>query len=452
MTATDDINISVIGMGYVGLASGLGYASHGYRTTITDIHISRVVNLNNGKVPFFEPLLEGLVNYEIERGMLCASTNNIETIQKSNVTFICVGTPSMHDGSADLKFVKEVAKDVGTAIKDKHEYHVVVVKSTVLPCTTEDIILPIVEKWSGKKGGTDFGIIMNPEFLRQGQAVHDSLHPDRIIIGQRDERAGEMIHRIYEGYTDEKGNAVPILHVEIKAAELIKYAANSLLATKISFANEFSRICERFNIDVYDVMKGAGLDSRINPMFLNAGCGFGGSCFPKDVNAIVSMARGMEVETPIMEAVLHTNDLQPMHFVSIIEDVVGGLEGKIIAFLGLSFKPDTDDIRETRALPIMQKLYLEGARIRAYDPQAIDRFRSLTDLPIIYADSIEEALDGADFAVIQSDWKDFRDIEPATFIQLLKEPVVIDGRRTFDPGVMEMAGITYRAIGWKNMK
>ncbi len=450
MTEADDINISVIGMGYVGLASGLGYTSHGYRTTITDIISSRVENLKKGIMPFFEPHLQGLVNKEVESGMLRASTNNIETIRESNVTFICVGTPSLHDGSADLKFVREVAKDIGIAIRDKREYHVVVVKSTVLPCTTESIVLPVVEEFSGKKAGDEFGIIMNPEFLRQGQAVHDSLHPDRIIIGQMDDRAGEMVHRIYEGYTDEKGDPVPILHVEIKAAELIKYAANSLLATKISFANEFARICEKFNIDVYDVMKGVGLDSRINPLFLNAGCGFGGSCFPKDVNAIVSMAEAIEVETPIMEAVLHTNDIQPMHFVSIIEDVVGDLEGKVVAFLGLSFKPDTDDVRETRALPIIQKLYLEGARIRAYDPQASDRFRSLTDLPITYTDSIEEALDGADFAVIQSDWNDFRNIEPATFKRLLREPVVIDGRRTYDPKEMKSAGITYRAIGWKN--
>jgi UDPglucose 6-dehydrogenase len=327
---------------------------------------------------------------------------------------------------------------------------VVVTKSTVVPGTTEDLVRPVVEEHSGKKAGVDFGLVMNPEFLRQGQAVHDSLYPDRIVIGEMDEKAGAIIHEIYSNYKNDQGESVPILHVEIKAAELIKYAANSLLATKISLANEFARICEKFNIDVYEVMKGVGLDFRINPMFLDAGCGFGGSCFPKDVNAIVALAKTIDVETPLMDAVLYTNDLQPMHLVEIMKDTVGGLDGKTVAFLGLSFKPDTDDTRSTRALPIIEKLYEEGATVKAYDPKAYYKFKPLTDLPIGYMDTLEEALEGADFAVVQSDWQEIKDVKPETFKQLLKTPIVIDGRRSYDPEAIKAGGVEYKGIGWKN--
>jgi UDPglucose 6-dehydrogenase len=409
-----------------------------------------VENLNKGISPFFEPELEPLVKAEVDRGMLTATLDNVEAIKQSNVTFICVGTPSLPDGSADLSAVEDVCKQIGEAIRDKDEYHVVVTKSTVVPGTTEDLVRPIVEEHSGKKAGVDFGLVMNPEFLRQGQAVHDSLYPDRIVIGEMDEKAGAVIHEIYQNYKNDQGQPVPILHVEMKAAELIKYAANSLLATKITLANEFARICEKFNIDVYEVMKGVGLDFRINPMFLDAGCGFGGSCFPKDVNAIVALAKTIGVETPLMDAVLYTNDLQPMHLVEIIKDTVGGLDGKTVAFLGLSFKPDTDDTRSTRALPIIQKLYEEGATVKAYDPKAYYKFKPLTDLPIGYMDTLEEALDGADFAVVQSDWQEIKDVKPETFKRLLKTPVIIDGRRSYDPEAVKAGGVDYKGIGWKN--
>ena len=447
----EEIRISVLGMGYVGLASGMGYAKHGFPTIVTATTPSKVENLNKGLSPFYEPELEELVRTEVERGMLSATLDNVEAIKSSNVTFICVGTPSLPDGSADLSAVEAVAKEIGIAIRDKDGYHVVATKSTVVPGTTENLVLPTVEKYSGKKAGKDFGLVMNPEFLRQGQAVHDSLYPDRIVIGEHDKRAGEVIHHIYNSYKNDQGESVPILHVEIKAAELIKYAANSLLATKITFANEFSRICENFNIDVYEVMKGVGLDFRINPMFLNAGCGFGGSCFPKDVSAIVALARTIDVRTPLMDAVLHTNDVQPMHFVDIIKETVGELKGKVVAFLGLSFKPDTDDTRATRALPIIEKLYEEGATVKAYDPKAYYKFKPLTELPIGYMNTLEEALDGADFAVVQSDWQEIQDVSPEIFKKLLKNPIVIDGRRTYDPEKMLRAGVVYKGIGWKNL-
>jgi len=240
------------------------------------------------------------------------------------------------------------------------------------------------------------------------------------------------------------------MRCDIKAAELIKYASNSFLATKISFANEFSRICEKFDVDVYEVMKGVGFDFRINPKFLNAGVGFGGSCFPKDIKAIVTLAKEKDVETPLLDSVLYTNDLQPKYFINLIKNFMGVLNGKVVAFLGLSFKPNTDDVRETRALPIIEELFEEGVKIKAYDPKAIDNFKSLTDLSIEYYYNWEDALRDSDLAVVQSDWCEIRKITAEDFMKLMKNPVVFDGRRTYDPNTMISKGIKYFGIGWKN--
>jgi UDPglucose 6-dehydrogenase len=446
-TGSDDaeIRLCLIGMGYVGLTSGAVFAKYGLPTVCTDVIAERVEQVNSGVAPFFEPGLDELVKEAIDSGRLKASTNNIASIKESDVSFICVGTPSLPDGSADLKYVKQATTDIGTALKTMDRYHVVVTKSTVLPGTTENEVLPLLEEHSGKKAGTDFGVCMNPEFLRQGAAVHDTLEPDRIIIGGYDKRSGNFLERVYKDFD------CPKIRCDIKAAELIKYAANSLLATKISFANEFSRICEEFNIDVYEVMKGVGLDFRINPQFLAAGCGFGGSCFPKDVKAIVALAKKLEVKTPILDGVLETNEIQPMHLVDIIRDAVGGLSGKTFAFLGLSFKPDTDDTRETRALPIIEKLYAEGSKVKAFDPQAFHKFKPMTDLPIEYVNSVEEALRDTDACIIQSDWLEFRQLTADDFKKHMKTAIVVDGRRTFDePEELITSGVKYYSIGWKN--
>jgi len=440
------LEIAVLGMGYVGLTSGVAFAKHGFRVICTTTTPSKAENLNRGVPPFYEPGLEELVGEMVGRGLLSGGTDNVDAVRRSDVTFICVGTPSLQDGSADLTAIEATARDIGVALRDVEGYHVVVAKSTIPPGTTENLILPTVEKYSGRKVGVDFGLCMNPEFLRQGEAVHDSLNPDRIVIGEYDERSGDVLEQVYRAYD------CPKVRCDIRAAELIKYAANSLLATKISFANEFSRICERVNVDVYEVMRGVGLDFRINPRFLNAGCGFGGSCFPKDVNAIVALAGEVGVETPLLDSVLYTNELQPMHFVELIKDAVGSLEGKVVAFLGLSFKPNTDDTRATRALLIIEKLYGGGARVKAYDPKAMENFKRLTDLPVEYCENWEEALRGANLAVVQSDWEVIRDIKAGDFKRLLKNPIVVDGRRTYDPMKMISEGVKYYGIGWKNLK
>ncbi|UCH88334.1 MAG: UDP-glucose/GDP-mannose dehydrogenase family protein [Thermoplasmata archaeon] len=441
-----ELKISLMGMGYVGLITGMAFAKHDFKVVVTDAISSKVEKLASGIPPFYEKNFEENLKDVIERGLLTGSTDNAAAVHDTDVTFICVGTPSRPDGSIDLSYIEAVAKDIGTALKDKKKYHVVVTKSTIVPMTTEKVILPILEEHSGKKVGEDFGLCMNPEFLREGAAVHDALKPDRIVIGQWDKKSGDALIKIYDDFN------CPKLRVSIRTAEMIKYTANSFLATKITFANEMANLCERYNIDVYDVMKGVGLDFRISEQFLRAGAGFGGSCFPKDVHALVSSAKSVGVQTQLLDAVLAVNETQPLRLVELAKQAAGGvLKGKEVALLGLAFKPDTDDIRETRAVPILNALVEQGAKVRGYDPEAMENFKAAVDKPMVYAKSAKEALEGADICIIQTEWNEIKELTAEDFKSLMKTPVVVDGRRTFDDpqGIID-AGVKYLGIGWKN--
>jgi UDPglucose 6-dehydrogenase len=286
---------------------------------------------------------------------------------------------------------------------------------------------------------------MNPEFLREGAALHDSLHPDRIVVGGYDQRSIDFVMQVYKGFD------CPKFETDLRTAEMIKYGANCLLATKITYANEMANISEFFGVDVYEVMKGVGMDFRINPSFLNAGVGYGGSCFPKDVNAITAFAKEKGYKPRIFSAILDVNKTQPLRILEIAKSKLGGVNKKRVALLGLSFKPDTDDVRYTRALPIAESLIEEGAEIIAYDPKATENFKNLTQIPITYVLSAKEALKDADICIIQSDWKEFKDLTPSDFKALMKDPVILDGRRTYDPEKFIEEGITYYGIGWKNL-
>jgi UDPglucose 6-dehydrogenase len=380
----------------------------------------------------------------VDKGLFHGATDNIKCVKESDISFICVGTPSLADGSIDLGHVEKVAGDIGLALADMNKYHVVVAKSTITPSTTDSLILPILEEKSGKKVGEDFGLCMNPEFLREGAALQDSLHPDRIVVGGYDQKSIDFVMQVYEGFD------CPKFTTDLRTAEMVKYGANCLLATKITFANEFANICEFYNVDVYEMMKGVGMDFRINPAFLNAGVGFGGSCFPKDVNAITATAKKNGYTPRILTAVLDVNETQPLRAVKLAEEKAQGLKDKRVALLGLSFKPDTDDVRYTRALPIAEALIDKGATVVATDPKAIENFQKLTDKPIIYVKSAKEALKDADLCIIQSDWSEFKSISPGEFKELMKTPLIIDGRRSFDPDQIKKEGITYFGIGWKN--
>jgi UDPglucose 6-dehydrogenase len=355
-----------------------------------------------------------------------------------------VGTPSLPDGSIDLGHIKSSSEDIGLALKEMDKYHVVVAKSTITPSTTDSLILPILQEKSQKKVGEDFGLCMNPEFLREGAALHDSLHPDRIVVGGYDQKSIDFVMQVYKGFD------CPKFETDLRTAEMIKYGANCLLATKITYANEMANISEFFGVDVYEVMKGVGMDFRINPSFLNAGVGYGGSCFPKDVNAITAFAKERGYNPRIFSAILDVNKTQPLRIIEIANNKLGGVSKKRVALLGLSFKPDTDDVRYTRALPIAESLIEGGAEVIAYDPKATENFKKLTQIPITYVSTAEDALKDADICVIQSDWEEFRNLSPSDFKGLMKTPVILDGRRTYDPNKFIEEGITYYGIGWKN--
>ncbi|MFP4051339.1 MAG: UDP-glucose dehydrogenase family protein [Thermoplasmata archaeon] len=431
------MNISIIGTGYVGLVSGVGFASKGHDVTCVDIIEEKVKMINQGKPPIYEKGLDDLLKEVVEEGRLTATTDTVEAIKKSDITFICVGTPSREDGSIDTSGIEKAAKDIREALDQKDAYHVVCVKSTVVPGTTDQKVLSILEQ-SGKKVGEDFGLGMNPEFLREGVALDDFLKPDRIVIGGWDERCIKTIKECYEGFE------APKLETNIRTAEMIKYASNALLATKISFANEMSRIAEKMGVDVYDVMDGVGLDHRINRDFLNAGCGFGGSCFPKDVKAILDQAEKHGVDSKILKAVLDVNETQPIHTVELLEENIGDLEGKHIAVLGLAFKGGTDDIRETRALPIVNELLDKGADVVGYDPEAIGNFSELV-ADMKFADDIEEALTGADACIIQNDWPELKTLSSKDF-EPMNNKIILDARRLLEHEELD-DDIEYIGIG-----
>lgn len=405
------MKISVIGAGYVGIVTGIGFAELDNEVVFVDIDEKKVDTINSGKAPIFEKGLNELM--QKNRGKYKA-TRDYSSIADTDITFICVGTPSRDDGSIDLTFVKSAAAEIGKVLKTKKEFHVVVVKSTVVPGTTENVVKPIIEKESGKEAFKDFGLAMNPEFLREGNAVHDFFNPDRIVIGVKDKKTKEMLETLYQPFN------CPKLITDIKTAEMIKYASNAFLATKISFANEIGNICKKLGIDAYEVFKGVGLDHRINPAFFRAGVGFGGSCFSKDIKALIAKAEELGVNPKILKAVIEVNEEQPVKMIELLKKHIPDLKGKRIGILGLAFKPDTDDIRESRAIPIVQKLIEEGAKIIAYDPKAMDNFRKLFP-QIEYASSASDVLN-ADAVLIVTEWEEFEKLN-------YKGKIVIDGRR-----------------------
>ncbi|MFP3871951.1 MAG: UDP-glucose dehydrogenase family protein [Candidatus Natronoplasma sp.] len=431
------MKISIIGTGYVGLVTGVGFAHHGHEVTCVDIDEEKVKKINAAEPPIYEEGLEDMLQKVVSAGKLSATTDTEEAVLDTELTFICVGTPSGEDGGVDTSYVEKAARDIAKALKKKEEYHVVCVKSTVTPGTTDEKVQPILEE-SGKTVGEDLGLGMNPEFLREGAALKDFLNPDRIVIGGIDQSSREIIREAYVAFQ------APILVTDMRTAEMIKYASNALLAAKISFANEISWLCEKKGIDVYDVMEGVGMDHRISRDFLNAGCGFGGSCFPKDVRALRSLAKTEGIETKILDAVLEVNEEQPLHSVELLKEELGELRGKKIVVLGVTFKGGTDDVRRTRALPMVQKLLKEGADVTVYDPMGMKNFSALVER-VDYADSVEDALKGADACMIQNDWLEFKALSGEDFAKM-KNKVVVDARRILDEEELDK-DVTYLGIG-----
>ncbi|MDW7732461.1 MAG: UDP-glucose/GDP-mannose dehydrogenase family protein [Methanolobus sp.] len=431
------MKVSIIGSGYVGSVSAACFAELGHEIICIDIDDEKVKMINSGRAPIWEEGLDDLLAKYSQKTLIATSDYDY-AVQNSDASFICVGTPSGEDGSIDLAIVKAASASLGKAIAKKEHYHVVVVKSTVVPETTEKVVLPIVEEHSGKKAGRDFGVVMNPEFLREGKAVYDFMNPDKIVVGAIDERSGFVVSELYRGLDCE------VTHTNPRTAEMIKYVNNSFLATKISFANEVGNICKQLGIDTYEVMDAVGTDFRVERRFLNCGAGFGGSCFPKDVKAIIGKAKEIGYKPQLLESVVGVNDRQPLKMVELLQGRIGELKGKRIAVLGLAFKNDTDDIRESRSIPVIAELLRQEAEIAAYDPMAGENMKKIFP-DITYCKYSSEALEEAEGCLIMTEWDEFGKLDKE--FAAMASRVVIDGRKMIDPKKLGTE-IDYEGICW----
>src|SRR3989338_2554050 len=409
------MKISIIGSGYVGLCTGIGFASLGHDVICIDVDAAKVEMINNSVPPFFE---HGIA--DAMRQCKISATQDIEEINNTGITFICVGTPSDEKGSIDLSYVRQAAENIGRSLRNKDAYHLVVMKSTVVPGTTESII-PLIGKF-GKKPG-EFGVCMNPEFLQEGSELRVFLGPDRIKIGELDKKGGNAVDELYKPFN------VPVIRTNIRTAEMIKYAANAFLASRISLINELGNICKKLGIDTYDVAKAIGHDKRIGPHFLEAGAGFGGSCFPKDVSALQRRAEEIGCETGMMKEMLETNARQRKVLVDLLKSRTS-LKGKKIAVLGLAFKEDTDDIRESPAIDVIAMLKREGASVHAYDPKAAENMKRL--YPEVAYSSIAKALQGADACLILTKWKELTLLADNDFAPM-RNKIIIEAKKVLDP-------------------
>ncbi len=437
------MHIGIIGTGYVGLVTGACFAEFGVFVTCIDKDEKKVKALRKGVVPFYEPGLGELVKRNLKNGRLNFSTKVRDAVDSSLVIFIAVGTPPRGDGSADMSYVEKVAAEIAAEIRG---YKVIVTKSTV-PVGTGARLSRIISKRLTER--VDFDIVSNPEFLREGSAIEDFMRPNRVIVGASSQQAVAILKDLYRPlYLIE----TPFVITNIETAELIKYAANSFLAVKISFVNELSRLCETVGADIQTVAKGMGLDQRIGSKFLHAGPGFGGSCFPKDTRALLRLAEEHETELSVVNAAISANENQRALMFEKILKGMGDLKGKVIALLGLSFKPNTDDLREAPSLYLIERLLREKARVRTYDPVAMDNAKRLlppTAKGIFFCKDAYDAARGADALVIVTEWNQFRNLELEKVKTLLKQPLFFDLRNIYDPGKMERLGFTYFCVGRK---
>ena len=429
--------ISVIGTGYVGLCTAVGFASKGYNVLACDVDEEKISKINQGNPPFYEPGLQEKLSESIKKGNLEGVVGQTDrVIEETDLTFVAVGTPSKPDGSIDLKYIESAAFNIGKALKQKESYHVTIIKSTVVPGTAQNTVKPILEKESKKGAGEGFGLCMNPEFLRQGSAFQDSVNAERVVIGSFDKRSGDVLENLYKDFYTP--NVPTIIRTSLSTAELIKYASNSMLATKISFINTIANICEKIpGADVKVVALAMGLDKRIGPLFLDAGLGYGGSCFPKDVKALIACSKSLGYDPELLDSVEQVNKAQPLKAVEFCRDLLGGLEGKNIGILGLAFKPETDDMREARVIPIINQLLKEGAYVIAYDPVAVPIAKTIFNDKIKYASSAIKCIKGADACIIVTEWGEFKKLSPADFTKNMRQPILIDGRRIFNPEVFK---------------
>jgi UDPglucose 6-dehydrogenase len=431
------MHIAVIGTGYVGLVTGACFAEFGVDVTCVDIDADKIARLIEGEMPIYEPGLEQLVTKNVQSGRLRFTTDLKQAVEQALVVFLAVGTPPKADGSPDLSFVEAAAKSVA---EHMNGYKVIVTKSTV-PIGTGEYLRKLIREHL--KSNLNFGIVSNPEFLREGAAINDFMRPDRVVVGSRDDEAVAIMRDLYRPlYLIE----VPSVVTSLEAAELTKYAANAFLATKISFINEIANLCESIGCDVHDVARAIGMDRRIGNKFLHPGPGFGGSCFPKDTQAFASVARQFKRDSMIVDAVIEVNRRQRLAMIPKIEKLVGPLKGKTVAILGLAFKPETDDMREAPAIDIISGLVERGATIRAYDPVAMTEAAKV--LPhVSFAGDEYEAVTDVDALVFMTEWNQFRALDMGRIRDLMKSPRIADLRNIYDPEDMRALGFEYVGVG-----
>ena len=430
------MKITVVGTGYVGLVTGTCLAETGNHVCCVDIDERKINKLRKGQITIYEPGLEKLFERNLKEERLSFTTSLKEGLEDSEIVFLALPTPPGEDGSADLQYVLGVANEMGKLLTD---YKVIIDKSTVPVGTAEKVRNAIAKNYKG-----EFDVVSNPEFLREGVAVEDFLKPDRIVIGTTSERAQAVLTELYAPYV-RQGN--PVIFMDERSAELTKYAANAFLATKISFMNEIAQMCERLGADVDMVRKGIGSDDRIGKRFLFPGVGYGGSCFPKDVKALVHSAKEVSYEFKILNAVTDVNEKQKFHLVTKIKRYFGNLSGKHFALWGLAFKPNTDDIREAPALEIIDAFLKEGASVSAFDPEAMKNVKQILGDKISFCETPYDCLENADALIIATEWNEFRTPDFDKMLLLLKDPVIFDGRNVFDVQLMEKKGFHYESIG-----
>jgi len=433
------MKLGFIGTGYVGLVSGVGFGNLGFEVTCVDIDEKKVEMINQARPPIFENSLEEMLKQLVASKKLSATTDTAQAISHSDVIFICTGTPSLADGSIDLKYIRSASENIGKALRDVNSFKTIVVKSTVVPGTTRDVVLPILEKESGKKAGVDFGVAMNPEFLKEGVAIKDFQDPDRVVLGTEDPKSLEMLKELYSFVNCD------ILETDTATAEMIKYASNSFLAVKISFINEIANMSEKMGVDIDLVAKGMGMDSRISPKFLRPGIGYGGSCFPKDVKALKAAAESLGVSAVMLAGSLKVNKHQPLRAVELLQKHLD-ISGKTIALLGMAFKPETDDMRESRAVPLAEELLRLGAKVRGYDPIAKSTAEMSMPKGTEFFDNVDDLLKDADAAILVTEWKEFQSYDPEFFLNHGIK-ILVDGRRIYNKEVFNAAGIVTEVLG-----
>jgi len=448
-------SVSILGTGFIGLCSAACFAYKDIKVLASTHNSKKSKMINEGKAPFYEADLQEMMD-DIKANkpeLLQSLLDPAKAVLETDISMITQGTPMREDKSINLGYIESTAREIGEALKQKDKYHLVVVRSTVVPGTSRNLVGKIITEVSGKIPGKDFGLCMQPEFLAEGRSIEDTLKPDRIVIGAIDDRSGNMLQEFYEYFYGDHLKNCPILRMNLESAELVKYGNNCLLSTKISYANEFANFAQLVpNVDIVQVMKGVGLDYRINDRFLGSGVGFGGSCFHKDVNAIKSWSKSKGYPSRLLEAVLGINDDQAIKIVDMAEELAGKLAGKKVTLLGLSFKPGTDDMREAPSLRVVDELMKRGIMdITGYDPKAKETAKVEFGDKIKYADSSEEALEGSDCAFLITEWDEFKNLIPEDFKRSMKTPNVIDGRRLFDYDKFNNA-LPFRAIGRVNLE